>query len=169
MLAISRQRFLPILLVVRTITMGESDSVSCAPAMNSRTRAKYPPCVLILSLLILLAGVERASAVEHPGVVPKGADCPSCHAGKTRGTSVHSVATLCTVCHLTSTQGDMTTVSLFMPKEQICFACHEKNMEARTHPPTPKGQCGDCHDAHSSDQPKLLRASNRDSRTIAKK
>jgi len=52
----------------------------------------------------------------------------------------------------------MTTLNLAMPKEQICFACHEKSAALQQHLPTVKGQCMDCHDAHSSDQRMLLRA-----------
>ena len=50
----------------------------------------------------------------------------------------------------------MTTLSLAMPKEQICFACHEKSAALKQHVPVVKGTCVDCHDSHSSDQPMLL-------------
>lgn len=113
---------------------------------------------LVVSLM--LAAALPASAVEHPGVLPKDSNCSTCHANKTRGRSVHSaMATSCTVCHLTNTQGDMTTLSLAMPKAQICFACHEKSAELQKHSPAlTKGSCLDCHDAHSSDRRMLLRA-----------
>ena len=52
----------------------------------------------------------------------------------------------------------MTTLNLAMPKEQICFACHEKSAALQHHVPAAKGTCLDCHDAHSSDQRMLLRA-----------
>jgi predicted CXXCH cytochrome family protein len=113
-----------------------------------------------LAVSFMLAAAVPASAVEHPGVLPKDANCSSCHANKTSGKSVHSaMATSCNVCHLTNTQGDMTTVSLAMPKAQICFACHEKSAELQQHSPAVrKGTCLDCHDAHSSDRRMLLRA-----------
>ena len=96
--------------------------------------------------------------VEHPGVVPKDAECTSCHTAKVRGKSVHSVmATSCDVCHVTQTQGDMTIVNLSMPKQKICFACHQESTALREHVPSVKGPCVDCHDAHSSDQKMLLR------------
>lgn len=97
-------------------------------------------------------------AVEHPGVVPKDGECTSCHSTKITGKSVHSVmATSCGVCHLTQTQGDMTLVSLSMPKQKICSACHDEPAVLRLHTPAVKGQCVDCHDAHSSEQEMLLR------------
>ena len=48
------------------------------------------------------------------------------------------------------TQGDMTTVSLSMPKSKICSACHDQSAALRQHVPAVKGQCLECHDAHSS-------------------
>jgi predicted CXXCH cytochrome family protein len=117
----------------------------------------YPHSVLIF-LLLLVPVPARAHTVEHPGVLPKDANCSSCHANKTKGKSVHSAMVVsCTVCHLTQTQGDMTTLNLLMPKEKICFACHESSAAMQRHSPSAKGQCVDCHDSHSSDRPSLLR------------
>jgi predicted CXXCH cytochrome family protein len=50
----------------------------------------------------------------------------------------------------------MTTLMLAMPKEQICFACHEKSAALKQHVPVVKGACVDCHDSHSSSQRMLL-------------
>jgi len=116
------------------------------------------PSALIGSLLLLLAATMQASTIEHPGIIPKDASCSSCHAGKTSGKSVHSAMALsCTVCHLVKTEEDMTTMDLAMPKEKICFACHEKSAELQQHSPVVKGQCLDCHDTHSSGRRSLLR------------
>ena len=109
-----------------------------------------------LALLLLIAG--SAGAVEHPGVVSTNVECASCHASKVTGKFVHSaMGTSCTVCHVTATQGDMTTVSLSMPKEKICSACHTESATLRQHVPSVKGSCVDCHDAHSSSRRMLLR------------
>jgi len=108
----------------------------------------------------LLAALP-AAAVEHPGVLPKDAECSSCHASKMMGKSVHSVmAASCDVCHVTTTRGDMTLVILSMPKEKICYACHEQSAALRQHVPSTKGACVDCHDAHSSEYRMLLRAAD---------
>lgn len=116
------------------------------------------PGVLIVFLLLVAAGARHASAGEHPGILSKDADCSSCHADKTRGRSVHSAMAMpCIVCHLAKTQGDMTTLNLAMPKEQICFACHQTSTAWRKHSPIVKGQCVDCHDAHRSSSRWLLR------------
>ena len=107
---------------------------------------------------LLLGGVVEAMAVEHPGVLHENDDCSSCHASKTTGKSVHSaMAAPCTICHLAQTRGDMTTVHLIMPKEQICFACHEKSSSLRQHAPAVQRRCVECHDSHSSARRMLLR------------
>lgn len=51
----------------------------------------------------------------------------------------------------------MLTVSLLMPKDKICSACHQESAELRQHVPAVKGSCVDCHDAHSSGRKMLLR------------
>jgi predicted CXXCH cytochrome family protein len=120
---------------------------------------------IIALLPALLVGSVRVSAVEnrgveHPGSIHADDDCSSCHADKSKGKSVHSAMALpCIVCHLAQTQGDMTTLSLFMPKPKICSACHEQRASAREHRPVANGSCLDCHDAHSSNRRMLLRVS----------
>jgi predicted CXXCH cytochrome family protein len=116
----------------------------------------------LIVALLLLPAVMSASAVghpiEHPGILPKDADCSSCHANKTKGKSVHSAMAMpCTVCHLATTEGDMTMLNLAAPKEKICFGCHEKSAQLRRHKPTVKVGCVDCHDSHSSPRRSLLR------------
>ena len=63
---------------------------------------------------------------------------------------------MCTVCHLAQTQGDMTTLQLSLPKQEICFSCHERTMMLREHPEAVTKLCVDCHDAHSSSRRMLL-------------
>jgi predicted CXXCH cytochrome family protein len=119
---------------------------------------KLMPGVLIGPLLLLLVAAMQATTIEHPGILPKDANCSFCHANKTKGKSVHSAMTLpCTVCHLIETQGDMTTLNLFMPKETICFACHEKSAPLQRHSPGANVKCVECHDSHSSNRLALLR------------
>jgi predicted CXXCH cytochrome family protein len=122
------------------------------------TRAIPFHAIAAFVLVVFFSTILRATAVEHPGALDKNADCTSCHAKKVTGKSVHSVmSSPCTVCHVTLTQGDMTLVTLSMPKNKICFACHEEAASSRLHTPSVKGQCIECHDAHSSDYRMLLR------------
>jgi len=111
--------------------------------------------ILAAMSCLLFAGL--AAAVEHPGVLPKDSECASCHTAKLRGKSVHSaMAGSCGMCHLVTTQGDVTSVSLSMPKAKICSACHDELSALRQHTPAVKGSCVDCHDAHSSARKMLL-------------
>ena len=120
---------------------------------------KPGPSALVAFLVVI--GIGGAAAVEHPGSFHENDDCTSCHVRKTIGTSVHSaMAGPCTICHLAQTQGDMTTLTLMMPKEQICFACHEKSVELRQHSPVVQGRCVECHDSHSSERRMLLRVAS---------
>ena len=130
----------------------KGNALAAVAAILERT-----PSALTVFVVLLLATLQL-SAVEHPGILPKDSECTDCHADKTRGKSVHSaMAISCTVCHLVRTQGDMTTVDLALPKEQICFACHEKSPELQQHKPVVKEDCTDCHDTHSSNRRMLLR------------
>ena len=118
-------------------------------------------CVAACALApwLWFASATSASAVEHPGTIPQGAECSSCHATKINGKSVHSaMADPCTVCHVSATQGDMTSMSLLMPKDRICYACHAESDALRQHTPDPQRPCLECHDAHSSNARMLLRA-----------
>lgn len=106
----------------------------------------------------LLLLTWRAFAVEHPTAISMNADCSTCHAQKTHARFVHPAMELpCTFCHVMRGEGDMILVNLMMPKEQICFACHENGALPRKHSQNAKGKCLDCHDIHSSDRSMLLR------------
>ena len=113
-----------------------------------------------LLIVLCIASILFASpvlAVEHPGTIDKDSNCSSCHEKKVSGASVHSAMAMpCTVCHLTMTQGDMTRLTLLMPKERICSACHEESAAIRRHAPRTQGKCVECHDAHSSRNRLLL-------------
>lgn len=124
----------------------------------------------VLVSFFALPGAMCAGTVEHPGVLPRQAECSSCHASKISGKSVHSVMTAsCSVCHVTTTKGDMTLMSLSMPKEKICSACHEEAAALRQHVPAVKGTCVECHDAHSSERKMLLRVADRASLSALKR
>jgi predicted CXXCH cytochrome family protein len=117
---------------------------------------------LKLALGILLAVTAARlplAAAEHPLKLEKDADCASCHEDKTKGKAVHSaIAMGCATCHEVKTEGETTTVTLTSPKDQLCFTCHDKAKEEVKHGPYEKGSCVSCHDPHTSDFPKQLRA-----------
>ncbi len=132
------------------------------PSVSAVLNPTPTPLIISVSLLLVLATMPLAAAenrgVEHPGSVHADDNCSSCHPDKSRGKSVHSAIELsCTVCHLAQTNGDMTTLTLLMPKPKVCFACHEETWSVRQHRPVTKRPCLDCHDAHSSNRRMLLR------------
>jgi predicted CXXCH cytochrome family protein len=126
----------------------------------------YSRRVVLVIACTLLWGPQASWAAEHPGLVDK--DCLACHAEKITGKSVHSAMdSPCSVCHVKTRQGDMTILSLSMPKSQICSACHDEPAALRQHVPAVKGQCLECHDAHSSRYRLLLLRDGLQFRTAA--
>src|SRR5581483_1658497 len=126
---------------------------------SSNRRQVLPAFSVALFVLFILFCAGSSFAVEHPGSLPKEAECSSCHVKKITGKSVHSaMETSCTVCHVTMTQGDMTTMTLLMPKDKICYACHAESAALRQHVPQTQQKCLECHDAHSSNTRMLLHA-----------
>lgn len=126
--------------------------------LTLRPSAVIPTLWLLLPLVTGPAWAASNQGVEHPGSIHSDDNCSACHADKLTGKSVHSAMALpCTVCHLAQTQGDMTTLTLLMPKTKICFACHEETLSLPRHGPLAKGPCLECHDAHSSNRRMLLR------------
>jgi predicted CXXCH cytochrome family protein len=126
----------------------------------------YTRRVFLVITCTFLWAAPASWAAEHPGLVDKG--CPACHVQKITGKSVHSAMdSPCTVCHVRMTQGDMTTVSLSMPKAKICSACHDESAALRQHVPAVKGLCLECHDAHSSQHRLLLLRDELQFRTAA--
>ncbi len=113
--------------------------------------------ILSFLLLLLTRGAQAQTVEQHP-LLPH-ADCTSCHGDKTAGRVVHSAMAMgCAVCHQVVADGKTAAVSLTMPKEQICFACHGRSRDDYQHPPYAQGQCVSCHDPHSSNFPLHLRA-----------
>jgi predicted CXXCH cytochrome family protein len=134
---------------------------------RGNSRALFPPEAVVKQTLKLALGLLLAiaaarlplAAADHPVKLEKDADCASCHEDKTKGKAVHSaIAMGCATCHDVKTEGETTTVTLTSPKDQLCFTCHDKAKEEVKHGPYEKGSCVTCHDPHTSDFPKQLRA-----------
>lgn len=116
----------------------------------------------LLLLLVFALSLPPQQATEHPVPLPADVDsakCLECHAEKQAGKHVHTAISLgCTTCHAVKTEKETTTVQLIALKEELCFTCHEKSKEATLHGPYEKGNCVFCHDPHSSENDKQLRA-----------
>ena len=104
-------------------------------------------------LFLLLPGA--GFAVDHPEL-PNASDCLSCHVEKTKGQSVHfDFASACTVCHVANRSEGKLSITLVLPKEKICYSCHEK--AAMDQMSFMKGECVACHNPHNSERVYLLR------------
>lgn len=113
---------------------------------------------LAQALACWLLTVSPLFAANHPAVTGRNANCVLCHADMTRGTSVHSQGELsCGMCHTSEPHGNKVEMLLTVPKEQICFACHERAAIKQSVSPDSNKDCLDCHDAHRSARVMLLR------------
>ena len=108
-------------------------------------------------LMFALLGALPAVAANHPPLTSANANCSSCHADMTQGASVHSQGEIeCTTCHASKLEGSKVAMSLTVPTDQLCYACHERGA-MQEHWATPKRGCLDCHDAHHSTRAMLLK------------
>jgi predicted CXXCH cytochrome family protein len=106
-------------------------------------------------LVLLAVAAVPAFPAEHPAISKESA-CISCHVEKTKGQSIHfDFTNSCTVCHVVRVDDGKTSISLAIPKEKICYSCHEK--AALDKMQFMKGECVSCHDPHNSERPHLLR------------
>ena len=112
---------------------------------------------LALVLLLVLLGTLPSVAANHPPLTNANASCSSCHADMLQGTSVHSQGEIeCATCHASTPDAGKVAMSLTIPKDQLCYACHERGA-MQQHWTTPKRGCLDCHDAHHSTRAMLLK------------
>ena len=117
---------------------------------------------LWMAAMVMMAPL--ALAQDHPVPLdPKTepAKCAECHEDKTKGKNIHSaIAGGCNSCHEIKNSGETTQVVLNQPSNELCFTCHAKEAkdEDSKHGPWDKGNCVFCHDPHTSDYPKQLRA-----------
>ena len=147
---------------LRFVAENNNSASLCGPvrALSLAEAVVKQTLKLALGLLLVVAAARLPlAAAEHPVKLEKDADCASCHEDKTKGKAVHSaIAMGCATCHDVKTEGETTTVTLTSPKDQLCFTCHDKAKEEVKHGPYEKGACVTCHDPHTSDFPKQLRA-----------
>ena len=126
------------------------------PALPRWAKLGRPLRGLWSGVLLLLSSMVPTFATDHPAL-PAGSNCLSCHAEKTKGQSVHFDFTqACTVCHAVTVADGKISITLVLPKEKICYTCHEK--AAMDKVSFMKGECVSCHDPHNSERLHLLLA-----------
>ncbi len=116
-------------------------------------------------MLLLALAPAVAMAARHPRLVSvENTRCTTCHAEKTRGTTVHPPAAEdCTTCHEMTIAPSGTTVALAEEEPALCVGCHDdKAAAAEGELPSPHApvtdSCLDCHDPHATDTPHLITA-----------
>jgi len=100
--------------------------------------------------------------------VDKPPKCPDCHAAVTDRLKtdrfVHGPMNLgdCRLCH--TVHASVEPKLLVRPATALCIDCHSESLPPpgtpaalQPHPMIPEGQCGRCHEPHSSANPRLLR------------
>jgi predicted CXXCH cytochrome family protein len=103
---------------------------------------------------------------EHPYIDPKAIKtetCIKCHPNKSQGKFVHTaVGQGCENCHTAASENNKTVITDVATGGDLCAMCHEAQKASVQHAPYKSGQCLVCHDAHTGDYSKQLRASVND-------
>lgn len=120
-------------------------------------------------MLVAAAAPTKAEPIitlvtaEHPYIDPKAIKtetCIKCHPNKNQGKFVHTaVGQGCENCHTATSENNKTTITDVATGGDLCAMCHEAQKASVQHDPYKTGQCLVCHDAHTGNYPKQLRAS----------
>lgn len=116
--------------------------------------------LLAVATVLITAGSAAHAAQKHP-ILPESittTGCVRCHNDHVKGEVVHAATVQCGNCHKVVVEGDATSVVLTRPVKELCSSCHKKAAQQTMHGPYRAGACMQCHDAHHSEQAKLLRA-----------
>lgn len=116
----------------------------------------------------VVIGFSRLSSAgqttEHPYMAPddiKSETCLTCHPDKKEGKAVHTAVGIgCESCHQTISQKEKakTTITLLAQGGELCALCHQASKDPVQHGPYKAGQCLTCHNPHSSNFPRQIRA-----------
>ncbi len=92
--------------------------------------------------------------------------CVECHKRTVKNNILHGpVAAECTNCHIPTGMEhpleDVEGFSLLAEGSDLCFTCHEEEQATIAsnkyiHKPVSQGECLECHEVHSSNDPKLI-------------
>ena len=108
--------------------------------------------VLFLAALTIDVPAQKSAGVKT---------CMDCHGKVVEKKVPHKPVTEgCGKCHTSNGKKhpleDVAGFTLTLKVPQLCFSCHEnKYQDAHVHRPVTDGDCGACHDAHSSNEKHL--------------
>ncbi len=97
--------------------------------------------------------------------------CVECHKRTVKKDILHGPASDCTSCHIPNgKKHPLENIEGFTYLEEgakLCFSCHEEEESSiinnkYVHKPVAKGECSECHEVHSSNNPKLIYAKSPD-------
>jgi predicted CXXCH cytochrome family protein len=88
-------------------------------------------------------------------------DCKECHGGLVKHKNLHPVGEECSNCHEYSETKDTGEVKFVSEGPALCLTCHADKQEdlakKKFKHVAAETDCNTCHDAHSSDEPALLK------------
>ncbi|WP_242093913.1 cytochrome c3 family protein [Aestuariivivens sediminicola] len=115
---------------------------------------------LILAGLLLLLGLSLPA--QH---VTSNSCTENCHKRTVKKDILHGpTATDCTICHEPNGKAhpveDVSAFTFFAEGAELCYSCHTEIAEQFSlkyvHKPAKNGECSECHEVHSSNDPKLV-------------
>lgn len=118
--------------------------------------------VVCVAHFVLTRQMHAEDTTEHPLIEPsalKSETCLACHPSKKEGKFVHSaIAMGCEKCHRASSEDGKTTITPVATDGELCAMCHEAKRAPVLHVPYREGQCLICHEPHTSNFPRQVRA-----------
>lgn len=130
------------------------------PVFKSNTRFKQS---MVLLCIILLQSFVYSQTKQKT--------CVECHERTVQKKILHGPASNCTSCHIPNGKEhpveDVEAFTYFEEGAKLCFSCHEEEEDGilknkYVHKPVAKGECSECHEIHSSDDPMFVFAKSPD-------
>jgi predicted CXXCH cytochrome family protein len=135
----------------------EADCVKCHDPHQSKS-----PKLLRESLNEPVIPIFAQITKEHPYIDPKdikSETCIKCHPNKSQGKFVHTAVGMgCDSCHTAASDKNKTTITDVATGGDLCAMCHEASKAPVQHGPFKAGLCVVCHDPHTGNYAKQVRA-----------
>lgn len=124
--------------------------------------------------LIIFMAIFFLSITGNFKLFAQGAEknsCLECHSRTVKKDILHGpTATDCSICHVPNgqkhPQEDVSGFTYYEEGAQLCYSCHTELESERklkyVHKPVKNGECSECHEVHSSNDPKFVFTSSPD-------
>ena len=138
-------------------SIAEADCLKCHDPHESKS-----PKLMRASLAEAVNPPVAQVTPEHPYIDPKdikSETCIKCHPNDKEGKFVHTAVGMgCENCHTATSEKNKTTITDVATGGDLCAMCHEAQKASVQHDPYKTGQCLVCHDPHTGNYAKQLRA-----------